>query len=89
MSVTDTHDSYWECECDGRYIHPKTSPVCEKCGAHLLDESGDDNGDFSDARMSEMREWHNWGSHTEWLKYLNTSGEFGDRNDFIPAEASA
>lgn len=29
---------FWDCECDGTYIHPKTQARCRKCGARADDQ---------------------------------------------------
>lgn len=51
--VTDPR--YWDCNCEHRYIHLKRESVeCDKCGAQLLDENGDDSGDWPDSRIDEI-----------------------------------
>jgi hypothetical protein len=26
-----THQGFWDCECEHNYIHPKTQKTCRKC----------------------------------------------------------
>lgn len=39
-----TSDCFWDCECDERYIHLKSEPMCPVCGAKA-DESPDSRFD--------------------------------------------
>jgi hypothetical protein len=33
-----TNQSYWDCECEKNYIHPKTHAMCPYCGAWADDQ---------------------------------------------------
>ncbi len=37
---------FWDCECDDRYIHPRTQSSCALCGASIIDAP--------DARVNEV-----------------------------------
>ena len=37
---------FWDCECEANYIHPKSVPVCPRCGAH--------QDDCPDSRTNEV-----------------------------------
>jgi len=37
-------EKYWDCECEENYIHPKTQPKCNICGA-VADEQPDSRVD--------------------------------------------
>ena len=41
-----TTEHFWDCECETNYIHPKSVPVCPRCGA-VSDEC-------SDSRINEV-----------------------------------
>lgn len=57
---------FWDCECEGRYIHPKTHLVCPVCSAleadmpdSRLDEIGTDNLFLTRGDMVLVSgEWH-------------------------------
>lgn len=38
MSGPITTGLFWDCNCYSNYIHPKTEPVCDKCGAREEDQ---------------------------------------------------
>ena len=39
--MIETHDGFWDCECEHDYIHPKSQPYCSKC--HTNHESQPDS----------------------------------------------
>jgi hypothetical protein len=34
----ETTPEYWDCECEKDYIHSKTGPICDVCGALAEDQ---------------------------------------------------
>lgn len=46
ISMMATTPTYWDCECETDYVHPKTEEMCGRCGA-VAEES-------PDARISEV-----------------------------------
>ena len=48
MADIITNDSFWDCECDDDFIHPKSQPKCDKCGTKSEDQP--------DSRLDEVYE---------------------------------
>jgi Zn finger protein HypA/HybF involved in hydrogenase expression len=47
LVAIETDPRYWDCECEDKYIHPKSDKKCKKCGAH--------QDDMPDSRVDEVK----------------------------------
>ena len=56
-----TTPDYWDCECRGKYIHTKSSVICDYCGA-VASEQPDSREDEVQAIIDELTQKSNeWG----------------------------
>lgn len=46
MEQDRTIDGYWDCECEGQYIHSKTVALCPRCNCR--------SDDMPDSMLSEV-----------------------------------
>lgn len=47
---------YWDCECEGAWIHPITHSICETCGAEQVEWPSSRENEVK-YHLDEQRDW--------------------------------